>query len=118
MAEGQRFDGWAILEIMGHRVRAGLVLMDDSATIQIDIPIEGGGEVTEFYGRAAIFSLRPCTEEIARQTAKMYGDPRPVRPVDYRERAEVPQLPFATQDEPDDSDFDIADDPFEEVAEL
>ena len=88
----QTYDGWAIVEIMGHRVRAGLVVMDDSPTIRIDIPTDSG-DVTEFYGRAAIFSLRPCTEDVARAAAKGFGDPRPIRPVDYR--PEPPRLPFS-----------------------
>jgi hypothetical protein len=43
-------------------------------------------QAAEFYGCSAIYALRSCTEEIAREIASGYNDPRPVRPVAYRER--------------------------------
>ena len=100
------YQGWAIVEIMGHRVRAGRVTMDESPIIRIDIPLkdaEAASEVTEYYGRAAVFSMRPCTEEMARQVASDYGDPRPVRPLDYRPKNE-PQLEYKNDDQ-DELDF-------------
>ena len=88
------YEGWAILELMGHRQRAGQVKEVEVAggkLLRIDIPTADAGDVTEFYGCSAIYALRPCTEEIARQVARSFADPRPVRPVDYRER---PRLGF------------------------
>lgn len=84
------FEGWAVLELMGHRQRAGLVKdveMFGGKLLRIDIPCNDETTVTEFYGCASVYSLRPCTEEIARRHAKETygGDPRPVRPVDYRD---------------------------------
>lgn len=74
--------------------------MDEGPLIRIDIPVgkEDGGEttVTEFYDRAAIFSLRPCTEEIARTLIERYSDPCPVWPVDYREEKKA--LPDYSRD--------------------
>ncbi|MCQ0986431.1 hypothetical protein [Jiella marina] len=91
------FEGWAILELMGHRVRSGYVKEVEIAAskmLRIDIPVGAEGPngepsqdyVTEYYGGGAVYSLRPTTEEIARTSAReRYGaDPRPVRPVDYR----------------------------------
>ncbi|TFF20789.1 hypothetical protein E3C22_18030 [Jiella endophytica] len=85
------FEGWAILELMGHRVRPGFVKEVEIAAskmLRVDIPVGEAGEeyVTEYYGGGAVYSLRPTTEEIARRSAReRYGaDPRPVRPVDYR----------------------------------
>lgn len=95
------FKGWAILELMGHRQRAGIVEeveMAGGKLLRIDIPTEGG-DVTEFYGASAIYALRPCSEEIARRMSNGYHDPRPVRPVEYRER----ETPKITQQA---SDFD------------
>lgn len=88
MSSEPAFEGWAILEIMGHRVRPGYVKeveMAGGKMIRIDIPV-GADHVTEFYGAAAIYALRPSTEEIVRDAIKRsYGaDPRPVRPVDYQ----------------------------------
>lgn len=96
------FDSWAIVELMGHRVRAGRaqeVELAGGKMLRVDIPTEGG-DVTEFYSTSAIYALRPCTEEIARQHCEGYNDPRPVRPVDYREREKSPQ--FSIEDHYDD----------------
>ncbi len=82
----QAFEGWAMLELMGHRQRIGYVReaeMFGGKLLRIDIPVEGG-DVTEFYGCSSVYALRPCSEEIARDSAKHYGDPRPVRPVQYQ----------------------------------
>lgn len=98
----ETYDGWAIIEIMGHRVRAGRVVMDDTPLLRIDIPTEDGEDITEFYGRAAIFSMRPCEEEIARDWAKSHGVRRPVRPVTYREN-ETPKI--AAPEEDDDDEY-------------
>lgn len=76
-----------MLELMGHRRRAGMVEEVDIAggkLLRIDIPNDGG-DITEFYGAGAIYALRPVSEEIARRAAKDRGDLRPVRPVEYRE---------------------------------
>lgn len=85
------FQGWAIVELMGHRVRAGMVQeveMAGGKLLRVDIPTDGG-DVTEFYSTGAIYSLRPCSEAIARDHADGYSDPRPIKPVDYRERKAV-----------------------------
>jgi len=80
------FEGWAMLELMGHRQRIGYVReveMAGGKLMRIDIPNEGG-YITEFYGCAAIYSLRPVSEEIARDAMRRHGDLRPVRPAEYR----------------------------------
>lgn len=86
------FKSWAILELMGHRVRIGFVEEVEIAggkMLRIDIPTDGG-DVTEFYGCASVYSLRPVAEDYARDQAKRYGDPRPVRPVEYKESLPAP----------------------------
>lgn len=95
----QAFEGWAILELMGHRQRPGYVKdveMAGGRMLRVDIPVPGGDSVTEFYGVASVYSLRPVTEEVARDFARdRYGaDPRPVRPVDYR-----PQITAESDDD-------------------
>lgn len=102
------FDGWAILELMGHRQRAGLVKdveMFGGKLLRIDIPVTADKTVTEFYGCSSIYALRPCTEEIVRDQVKNSydGDLRPVRPVEYRER-EMPRLAHDHDDEIDEDD--------------
>jgi hypothetical protein len=84
------FEGWAVLELMGHRIRAGYVqdvAMFSTRMCRIDIHFEDGKAATEFYGGGAIYALRPCTEELAREHAKRSydGDPRPIRSLEYRD---------------------------------
>lgn len=102
------YEGWAILELMGHRERPGYVKEVEIAggkMLRIDIPVskdEVGQEVTvtEFYGAAAIYCMTPCTEEIARGRVTSYNDPRPVKPMDYRQRAQITRdLPVDDDDE-------------------
>jgi len=92
------FEGWALLELMGHRQRPGYVREVELAgakMLRVDIPVDkdDAGQdrmVTEFYGPSAIYALRPCAEEVIRDEVKRYGaDPRPVRPLVYRERTAV-----------------------------
>lgn len=82
------YEGWAIVELMGHRTRPGYVKEVEVAggkMLRVDIPVSDSDHVSEFYGVPAIYSIRPTTEEIAREKAGYsYHDPRPVRPVDYR----------------------------------
>ncbi len=87
MAGEITYEGWAVLELMGHRQRSGYVKdveMFGGKLLRIDIPIGEG--ITEFYSCSSIYALRPCTEDIVRDHIKRYdGDIRPVRPVAYRE---------------------------------
>jgi hypothetical protein len=75
------FEGWAVLELMGHRRLAGYVREQEVAGVmllRIDIPGDDGQPVmTQFYGASAIYCLTPTTEETAKATAKM-GRPQPV----------------------------------------
>lgn len=83
---GAAFEGWALLELMGHRQRVGRVSeveMFGGKLLRIDIPVDGG-EFTEFYGCSSVYALRPIAEDVARDMAKRCSDPRPVRPVEYR----------------------------------
>lgn len=84
----QAYEGWALLELMGHRQRVGRVSEAEiygGKLLRIDIPVGDTAEVvTEFYGCSSIYGLRPLSEEIAKDYARRNGDPRPVRPVEYR----------------------------------
>lgn len=87
IVRGEAFDGWAIVELMGHRIRAGQVREVELAggkMLRVDIHCEDGVVLTEYYSTSAIYALRPCSEEIARAEMTGYSDPRPVRPVEYR----------------------------------
>lgn len=96
------FEGWAIVELMGHRTRPGFVKEVEIAggkMLRIDIPAPDA-DVTEFYGTSAIYSIRPCSEQMARDQA-IGANSRPVRPIQYRE---LP-APEAASDFDDDMDM-------------
>lgn len=102
MTIAETFESWAIVELMGHRKRPGFakeVEIAGGKMLRIDIPVTGAESVTEYYGVASIYSIRPATEEVVRDLiANSYGaDPRPVRPVSYR-----PQVEIASDPDPDD----------------
>lgn len=106
------FEGWALLELMGHRQRPGYVREVEIAggkLLRVDIPIEvdDAGQdrmVTEFYAISALYALRPCAEEVIREEVKRYGaDPRPVRPLVFKEREAAKAVTHTIDD--DDSLF-------------
>lgn len=84
MAEYETFEeGWAILELLGHRRLGGFLREQEfagGAFIRIDIPGDGDqAEVvaTQLYAPAAVYCLTPCSEEAARVAAAA-GQPQPV----------------------------------------
>ncbi|MBB95561.1 MAG: acetyltransferase [Rhodobacteraceae bacterium] len=84
--------GWVLLELMGHRQRIGEAreeYVGSGKMIRIDIPTGTDGDVvTEFYGTNAVYSLRPISEEVARDHWAS-RDPRPVRPAEYRPASQI-----------------------------
>jgi len=65
--EHERFGGWCILELLGHRRLAGYVQEVEIAgqgVLRIDVP--GTPPATQFYSVAAVYCITPTTEEIAR----------------------------------------------------
>lgn len=82
------YEGWSILELLGHRRLAGYVHEEEIAghgMLRIEIPGEGAQvEATQFYSPAALYCLTPTTEEIARAVAKQ-SHPEPVQPWELRQ---------------------------------
>ena len=79
--EAQTFEGWAILELMGHRRLGGYVRQVElfgSAMCRLDVP-EGDGQAgaTQFYSGGAIYCVTPTTEATARRVAAGFR-PEPV----------------------------------------
>jgi hypothetical protein len=67
------FEGWAILELMGHRKLGGYVREQNVAGagfIRIDVPGKEGNVATQFYAPGALYCLTPVSEEIARRFAQ------------------------------------------------
>lgn len=79
--KGETYEGWSVLELMGHRRLGGYVREVELAghgLIRIDIPGEGGETfVTQYYSPSALYCLTPATEDAAREVAR-YNRPAPV----------------------------------------
>ena len=66
-ADDSKFEGWVILEVMGHRRLAGYIREQEiagRAFLRIDIPADPPS--TQFYGAESVYCLTPTTEETAR----------------------------------------------------
>lgn len=60
---------WVVVDLMGHSRTAGIVRTSDlGGLLRVDVPVEDGYR-TEYYGEAAIYSIKVVSEEIARAYA-------------------------------------------------
>lgn len=120
----ERFEGWCIVELMGHNVMAGYVteqVVGGAAMLRVDVPAisEAQGAFTKFYAPAAVYGITPTTEENATIAARRI-QARPVelwivptpqaRPAQIADR-EQEELDMELMDEGDDDD-DFNDSPF------
>lgn len=74
--EQSPFEGWAILELMGHRRLAGYlteVQLAGTGFLRLDVPPALAGDdedpeagVTQFYAAAAVYAITPTTEQVVR----------------------------------------------------
>lgn len=91
--ETEAFEGWAILELMGHRRLAGWVseqTLAGTAFIRLDIPADGDDAgatydpdqdsyvATQLYSPAALYCLTPTTKDMALAVAR-HNRPTPVQ---------------------------------------
>lgn len=119
--ESAAFEGWAVLELMGHRRLGGYVRETTafgSALCRIDVPeVDGQPAATQFYTASAIYCLTPTTEEIARAVARG-SRPAPVsrfelpspRPEPTRQRVPDPDYGGPEEYDPDAHRYDDEDD--------
>jgi hypothetical protein len=107
------FEGWCILELLGHRRLAGYVREVELAGVgmlRIDVPGEDGRPVaTQFYGPSSLYALTPTTEEIARAVAAR-SRPEPVQ----RWELPAPAKPEEGQDTPSEVDEEAYDELYEQ----
>lgn len=71
------FEGWCVLELLGHRVRYGRVSevsMFGEPFCRIDVPTEP--PTVEFYAGKSVYGLRPANED----TIRAYHRPRAALP--------------------------------------
>lgn len=100
MADDAIFEGWAVLELMGHRRLGGYlqeVTIAGGAFIRIDVPGDTDDSdpvATQLYSPSAVYCISPTTEELARAVASR-NQPAPVH------RWELP----APKTEPVDADI-------------
>ena len=81
-APEQKFEGWTILELMGHRRLGGYVRETEIAGqgfLRIDIPDEGDAvQATQFYAPGSVYAITPVTEAMAWAVA-LRNKPQPVQ---------------------------------------
>lgn len=95
----EKFDHWAIVDVMGHQRIAGRVreqTLGGQAFIRVDVPACGPVlPFTKLLGGASIYSISPCTEEVARMVAEQLHV-QPITaydlPSEIRERIQRPAL--------------------------
>ncbi len=113
MSEKDTYEGWTILELMGHRRLAGYVreqTIGGAAFIRIDVPGEGADTVaTLLYSPSAVYCLTPTTEELARKVA-LGARPAPVTEWDLPTPSR--SLSAGTRPTGDDADDDGDDRPW------
>jgi hypothetical protein len=104
MSEGT-FEGWAVLELMGHRKLSGKIseqAVGGGSMLRIDMYCgeEEKPTATQFYGVQSVYCLTPSTEELCRQYAAQCV-PQPVARYELPAPCE-PDNPIAARRE----DFD------------
>lgn len=100
------YEGWAIVELMGHRQTAGLVRevqMAGTTMLRVDTPGPSEAEVlaTQFYTGPAIYCVTPCDEATARRLLERqpYNLPPAVRLVLPRDEQPALTAPDHDDDE-------------------
>ncbi|MGH7674006.1 MAG: hypothetical protein ACREMV_01935, partial [Gemmatimonadales bacterium] len=82
------FEGWCIVELMGHRRLGGFVSEQQiagSGFVRVDVwlPAADKPVMTQLYSPKAVYCLTPTTEELARKAAAS-SVPAPVQPLALR----------------------------------
>jgi hypothetical protein len=87
----EKFEQFAIVELMGRVVIAGLVseqVIGGQSFVRVDVPAtENQPAFTKFYGSAAIYCITPCDQAIAQAAVEGLR----ARPIDVW-KLNLPQL--------------------------
>jgi hypothetical protein len=82
------YEGCALVEQMGFRKTVGKVREVEqfgAKMLRLDVPINDSTEwTTRFCGGPSLYQVTPLAEDVAIDMAKRQGDPRPVKPTEYR----------------------------------
>lgn len=99
---------WGVVEIMGHRTRAGMLsdaTIGGATMLRIEHPSLansfGEGPLTEYYAPSAIFCIRPCSQDEAIAAARWWRAPEPAQPLQLS-----PVLDDLVDKDDDDTDTD------------
>lgn len=102
--EQQPFEGWAVVELLGH-VRMGChvkeVQIAGAGFLRCDIPGTGDQVTTQYVPPHTIYRITPTTEELARAVAA-HNQPQPV----HRWELPAARPPVRDGDRDDDDGFD------------
>lgn len=94
---------WAVVELMGH-VRIGGRLTEEekfgAKLGRLDIPTEGDGFVTQYFGGGSVYRITLVDEAAARAVAK-HAQPAPVHAWELPKQLPAP-IPHAEYDPNDD----------------
>ena len=108
--ENETFEGWCILELMGHRKLAGYVGEQEiagAAFLRLDV-FDGEQShepvVTQFYSASSVYCVTPTTEEIARKLGAR-STPRPVARYELEPPPKPPEYASSFDPEDDDPSF-------------
>ena len=80
------YEGWAVVELMGHRTLGGYVSeveMYGGRLLRLDVyddeDEDTGAAMTQYYGSSAIYCITPADESMVRQVGRrsMPGKPQP-----------------------------------------
>jgi hypothetical protein len=114
------FKSWAIVAIMGHQTYAGFVSeqrIGGTAFVRVDVPeVNGQPAFSKLFGGGSIYSITPCSEEVARYKAvavshapmTQWDLPEEIRNAIKRGRSLPPALP-APEDKFEHTQFPEAD---------
>lgn len=99
----QKFESWAIAELLGHKKIAGFVTehtLGGTALLRIDVPETANRQAyTKYFGTSSIYCLTPTTEPIARAAAEQLAKWQSPIPVD------IPKTALLPAPKPDDAEL-------------
>ena len=107
-ATANKFDTWALVEIMGHQRAAGRVTeapVAGGVMLRIDIPKDAESQefITQYVNTGSIFRLTPVTEEIVRAALTRYEwKPPQLSLAHIRGHEDLPVRDYGDADDDDD----------------
>jgi hypothetical protein len=98
--KAEKFETWAIVEILGRQSFAGLVteqMFSGASMIRVDVPsVDGSPAFTKLFGVGSIYAITPTTEDVVR---RYVGYHRPVPMTAYIPPAQQLQQYEETEEE-------------------